>query len=107
MSLYTSRRNTICRPSMTYQTVIEFKHVDFDKSWNRSLLATERVVEYTPVEDRAQLQVVTEGATGTAITYFFEVPREEKVWVSIPENLVYIPAKCFRKENGDKTECLG
>ena len=63
---------------MVYQTVIEFRHVDFDKGWNRALLATERVVEYTPLEDRAQLQVVTEGATGTAITYFFEVPREEK-----------------------------
>ena len=54
---------------MVYQTVIEFRHVDFDKGWNRALLATERVVEYTPLEDRAQLQVVTEGATGIAITF--------------------------------------
>ncbi|MFL6401843.1 MAG: hypothetical protein ACJ72J_19970 [Nitrososphaeraceae archaeon] len=92
---------------MVYQTVIEFRHVDFDKGWNRSLLGTDRVVEYTPLEDRAQLQVVTEGATGTPTTYFFEVPREEKVWVSIPENLVYIPAKCLRKQNGDNTQCLG
>ena len=91
---------------MTYQTVIEFRHVDFDKAWKRSISAAERVVEYTPLADKAQLQVVTEGATGLAITYFFEIPRNERVWISIPENLVYIPAKCIKKEFGDKTECL-
>jgi hypothetical protein len=56
--------------------------------------------------DRAQMQVVTEGSTGGATTYLFENPKKERVWVSIPENLVYIPAKCVKRENGDKTECL-
>ena len=90
---------------MTYQTVIEFRHVDFDKAWNRAILAAERVVEYIPLSDRAQLQVVTEGATGVAITYSFEAPKKERVWVSIPENLIYIPARCYKKEFGDKTKC--
>jgi hypothetical protein len=52
------------------------------------------------------MQVVTEGSTGGATTYLFENPKKERVWVSIPENLVYIPAKCVKRENGDKTECL-
>jgi hypothetical protein len=86
---------------LAYHTVIEFRHVDFDKNWNRSLLSAERVVEYSPLIDRAQLQVVTEGATGVATTYFFEVTKKEKVWVSIPENLVYIPVKCSKKQPGD------
>ena len=63
--------------------------LNFDKNWNRSLLSTERVVEYSLLMDKAQLQVVTEGATDVTTTYFFEVPKKEKVWVSIPENLLY------------------
>jgi hypothetical protein len=92
---------------MTYQTVIEFRHVEFDENWNVALLATERVVEYTPLIDKAQLQVVTEGATGLATTYFFDVPKKQRVWVSIPENLVYIPSRCSRRQSGDKTKCFG
>jgi hypothetical protein len=68
---------------------------------NEIILSAERIVEYSPLIDRAQLQVVTKGATGVATTYFFEVTKKEKVWVSIPENLVYIPVKCSKKQPGD------
>ena len=88
---------------MAYHTVIEFRHVDFDKNWNRSLLSAERIVEYSPLIDRAQLQIVTEGATGVATTYFFEVTKKEKVWVSIP----YTYLLSAPRNNMEMTECLG
>jgi hypothetical protein len=47
--------------------------------------------------------VVVEGVTGVKDTYLFEVPRGEVVLVSWAANLVYIPAKCVKKEAGDKT----
>jgi hypothetical protein len=49
------------------------------------------------------LVVVAEGVTGTKETYLFEVARGEVVLVSWDTNLVYIPAKCVKKESGDKT----
>jgi hypothetical protein len=52
--------------------------LNFDKNWNRSLLSTERVVEYSLLMDKAQLQVVTEGATDVTTTYFFEVPKKKR-----------------------------
>ncbi len=78
-------------------TVLRFILIEFDKNWTRA-----GTVLYTAV-DKAQLVVVVEGVTGVKDTYLFEVPRGEVVLVSWSANLVYIPAKCVKKEPGDKT----
>jgi hypothetical protein len=78
-------------------TVLRFILIEFDKNWTRA-----GTVLYTAV-DKAQLVVVVEGVTGVKDTYLFEVPRGEVVLVSWAANLVYIPAKCVKKEAGDKT----
>lgn len=78
-------------------TVLQFKLIEFDKSWTRA-----GSVLYTAI-DKAQVVVVVEGATGLIETYLFEVARGEVVLVSWNTNLVYIPGKCVKKESGDKT----
>jgi hypothetical protein len=78
-------------------TVLRFLLIEFDKNWTRA-----GTVLYTAI-DEAQLVVVVEGVTGVKDTYLFEVPRGEVVLVSWTANLVYIPAKCLKKEPGDKT----
>ncbi len=78
-------------------TVLQFVLIEFDKNWTRA-----GTVLYTAI-DKAQLVVVVEGVTGVKDTYLFEVPRGEVVLVSWTTNLVYIPAKCVKKEPGDKT----
>ncbi len=78
-------------------TVLQFIFIEFDKNWTRA-----GTVLYTAI-DKAQLVVVVEGATGVKETYLFEVARGEVVLVSWDTNLVYIPAKCVKKEPGDKT----
>jgi hypothetical protein len=78
-------------------TVLQFTFIEFDKNWTRT-----GTVLYTATE-KAQLVVVVEGVTGIKETYLFEVARGEVVLVSGDTNLVYIPAKCVKKEPGDKT----
>jgi hypothetical protein len=78
-------------------TVLQFLLIEFDKNWTRA-----GTVLYTAI-DKAQLVVVVEGVTGVKETYLFEVARGEVVLVSWTANLVYIPAKCLKKEPGDKT----
>ena len=78
-------------------TVLRFLLIEFDKNWTRA-----GTVLYTAI-DKAQLVVVVEGATGAKDTYLFEVQRGEVVLVSWTANLVYIPAKCVKREPGDKT----
>ena len=78
-------------------TVLQFKLIEFDKNWTRA-----GTVLYTAI-GKAQLVVVVEGVTGVKDTYLFEVARGEVVLVSWDTNLVYIPAKCVKKEPGDKT----
>ena len=78
-------------------TVLQFVLIEFDKNWTRA-----GTVLYTAI-DKAQLVVVAEGATGVKETYLFEVARGEVVLVSWDTNLVYITAKCVKKEPGDNT----
>jgi hypothetical protein len=78
-------------------TVLQFKLIEFDKNWTRA-----GSVLYTAI-DKAQVVVVVESITGVKETYLFEVARGEVVLVSWDTNLVYIPAKCVKREPGDKT----
>jgi hypothetical protein len=78
-------------------TVLQFALIEFDENWTRAGTALHTAI------DKAQLVAVVEGVTGVRETYLFEVPRGEVVLVSWNTNLVYIPAKCVKKEPGDKT----
>jgi len=78
-------------------TGLRFILIEFDKNWTRA-----GSVLYTAT-DKAQLAVIVEGVTGIKETYLFEIARAEVVLVSGDPNLVYIPAKCMKKEPGDKT----
>ncbi len=80
-------------------TVLQFILIEFDQHWTRA-----GSVLYTAT-DKAQLVVVVESVTGIKETYLFEVARGEVVLVSWDTNLVYIPAKCVKRESGDKTAC--
>lgn len=71
---------------------------------------------FRPVDPRAELVVVTEAPTGTLVTHWFVVRRRpdppgggvvttDNVIVPKYENIVYIPERCSRKEQGDQTEC--
>jgi hypothetical protein len=84
---------------MSFNTVMEFTFIEFDENWDRS-----GTVQYT-ARDKAMLKVVAEDKTGNKTTYFFRVEKGAVVLVSYSVNLVYIPEKCIRREDGDKTKC--
>jgi hypothetical protein len=64
---------------------------------------------------RAALGVVCEGATGTEQTHWFIVRRRpdppgginttDHVIVPTGENIVYVPERCVRRDDGDTTRC--
>ena len=83
------------------QTVLVFKHIQFLGSWTR--WSGVNLIGYTPNRS-AQLLVVAEDATGAKTTYWFKVTNED-VWVI--EDVVHIPAICFRSAPGDRTKCRG
>lgn len=87
---------------MLPQTVMEFTFIEFDKNWNRAPAA--QFVMYTAVEP-AMLRVVAEDHVGHKTTYTFNVQPKEIVGVSYGENLVYIPARCLERHDGDTTKC--
>lgn len=80
-------------------TAMQFTFAEFDKNFTRS-----GTVQYTATAP-AQLIVVAEGATGVKTTYWFRIPKGEIVLVSFSANMIYIPARCAKREAGDKTDC--
>jgi hypothetical protein len=83
-------------------TVIEYRYVQFDDHWT-TIVA--EIVQYTATDDVAEVIVVTEGAL--AQTYWFQVKKGAVVMVPIHKNIIYIPARCLKKTQGDQTTCGG
>ncbi len=83
-------------------TVIRFVYVKFDDSWQRDAPD----VTYVAAREGARLAVIREAPTGVLDTYFF-VMREPgaRVLVSYDHNLVFVPADCEKRVQGDATEC--
>jgi hypothetical protein len=83
-------------------TVIRFIYVKFDDSWQRDAPD----VTYVAAREGARLAVIREAPTGALDTYFF-VMREPgaRVLVSYDHNLVFVPADCEKRVQGDATEC--
>ena len=87
---------------MSQHTVLEFTFIEFDENWKREAWAPGAV--YVPIAREGTLWVVTEDRLGNKTTYIFKV-QKEMVGVSYSENLVFIPAKCVKREKGDITRC--
>ena len=99
---------------MSGRTVLEYVKLDFIGEWEYYF----DEFSFRPVADKGDLIVVREGATGVMETYWFVVPRPpvlpgggvdttKNVIVPRQENIVYIPVRCSRRENGDHTKCEG
>ena len=100
------KHNGMVDPSGPF-TVIVFKHMQFDANWTKPIFWIDDNFPYTASTNAATLIVVEEGATGVMMTYWFKLQKGQVVQVSREENLVFIPAKCSRKEPGDLTSCKG
>jgi hypothetical protein len=81
---------------------MQFIYIEFDDNWSRES------DNYKNALNDASLVVVTEGATGVKITYWFKVPKGEHVWIGGDqgnENIAYIPATCIDAKYGDHSKC--
>lgn len=71
--------------------------------------------EFRPVRRRAQLLVVSEAPMGTLVTHWAScaagpthpTPSGRPTGVRVPreENIVYIPERCVKRQQGDHTTC--
>ena len=78
---------------------MKFIYAHFNINWNRSI-SSEKVI-YKPTVDEAKVLVVREGMTGNKETFIFKVKRNQEVWVSLHENLIYLPSAPHSKQDGD------
>jgi hypothetical protein len=60
---------------------------------------------FVATKPNAQMLVVSEAPQGVLTTYWFAVNPGEPVQVFSTENLVIIPAHCYKKENGNLVRC--
>ncbi len=81
-------------------TVMQFTFAEFDKNWTKSTAVVYRAT------NPAQLTVVAEGATGTKMTYLFQVPKGGEVFIPADGHTIRIPVKCAKRQRGDTTKCL-
>jgi NADPH-dependent ferric siderophore reductase len=86
-----------------YQT-IKFVMLDFDKSWDRTMLVTGYAnIRYAATDSGARLAVVFEGATGTMRTYRYRVAAGQEVFVV--DQVIHIPASCQQEQAGNTVKC--
>jgi len=84
--------------------VIKFVMLDFDKSWDRTMLVTGYAnIRYTATQRGAGLAVVFEGATGTMRTYRYRIAAGQEVFVV--DQVIHIPARCHKEEAGNTIKC--
>ena len=80
---------------------MKFIYAHFNQDWNRSI--SPEKATYVPSTPVAKVLVVREGETGTRETFIFEVEHDHEVWISLHENLIYLPSGA---EYLDKTETM-
>jgi hypothetical protein len=89
-------------PQVGPQTVIIFKHLQFQGTWKRTFPLYG--MSYEALKP-AQLVVLEEDKAGTNITYWFKLKANDEVFVSYSDSQVHIPALCIRSAPGDQITC--
>lgn len=85
---------------------IKFVMLDFDETWDRTMLVTGYAnIRYTAGKRGSRLAVVFEGATGVMVTYRYQVAPGGEVFVV--DQVVHIPARCLKQEPGNTIKCGG
>jgi hypothetical protein len=74
-------------------TVIHFKHIWFIGSWEQSALGD--FYEYTAMKS-SKLVVEEEVKSGSNVTWFFVLKRNDKVTVNYGDSQVHVPAQAVR-----------
>ena len=83
---------------------IKFVMVDFDESWDRTMLVTGYAnIRYTATKKGSKLAVVFEGATGTMSTYRYQLAPGEEVFVV--DQVIHIPGRCQKQEPDNAIKC--
>ena len=83
---------------------LTFIYIHFEGNWDRSI-SPERVI-YKSTTNGFSLRVVVEGPTGNKQTYSFRLGFNEEVWVSLHDNIVYVPGVPHSRQPGDATQIL-
>jgi hypothetical protein len=81
------------------QVSLRFTYIHFDLGWIRSI-SPEKVI-YKATTNGVKAWIITEGATGNKQTYIFRLVANQEVWVSLHENIVYVPAVPHTRQPGD------
>ena len=84
---------------MPTHVCMKFIYAHFNVDWNR-VISTEKVI-YTPTTSAAKVLVVREGNTGVKETFVFEVASDNEGWISLHENLIYLPSGPHSRQDGD------
>jgi len=82
--------------------VIRFAMVDFEGAAIANPLGGSDVISYT-VQAPTTLLVAFEGATGTFITYEYQLQQGDTVFVY--NNVIHIPQRCVRQHPGNTIQC--
>ncbi|MCW5978182.1 MAG: hypothetical protein KIT09_08895 [Bryobacteraceae bacterium] len=100
------------KSNRTERTVLTYRKLEFRGEWQYHF----GEYSFRPLEPKAELLVVTEGATGVLETHWFTVHRRpdppgggvfttDNVIVPKEENIVFVPERCAKREAGDHTAC--
>jgi len=84
-------------------TVLVFVKLHFLGQWTRWSGASD-TIGYTSGRS-AQLLVVTEDESAAKTTYWFRLAAGHDVWVD--DDVVHVPAICFKSAPGDQARCQG
>ena len=89
-------------PHIGSQTVIIFKHMQFQGRWKRTFPLYG--MSYEALRP-AQLVVVEENFAGNDVTYWFKLKTSDEVFVSYSDSQVHVPALCTKSAPGDQIQC--
>jgi len=78
---------------------MRFIYAHFDVNWSRAI-SPEKVI-YVPTVAEAKVLVVREAVTGMKETFVFRVKSNQEVWISLHENIIYLPSAPHSRQPGD------
>ena len=90
---------------MPTHVCMKFIYAHFDVNWDKSI-SPEKVI-YIPTQTEAKVLVVREGMTGVMEQFVFAVKSDHEVWVSLNENLIFIPSAPHLRQDGGDVPIIG